>query len=250
MVRVARGLRRVLVPAVVALGLVLGAGAGGAQAAGYRYWSFWQATGGSWAYATQGPAVLRPADGTVTGFRFAVSADSGDAARPRTAPEFAEVCAATPARDGAKRIAVVVDPGTAADAPAGEEPPALLTRCARVGTDATAADALAAVAKPLRYNSDALLCAISGYPESGCGEQVPDEQASDGPESGDPAASDRASGDPASSGQGPAEASPSAGASGPGPGEGGGPSLGLFAGIAAVAALAAAGLWQARRRRG
>ncbi|MFD5753024.1 SCO2322 family protein [Streptomyces sp. NPDC127033] len=257
MVRVARGLRRVLVPAVVALGLVLGAGAGGAQAAGYRYWSFWQATGGSWAYATQGPAVLRPADGTVTGFRFAVSADSGDAARPRTAPEFAEVCAATPARDGAKRIAVVVDPGTAADAPAGEEPPALLARCARVGTDATAADALAAVAKPLRYNSDALLCAISGYPESGCGEQVPDgqvpdEQASGGQASGDPASGGQASEDLASGGQGPAEASPSAGAPGPGPGPGkdGGPSLGLFAGIAAVAALAAAGLWQARRRRG
>ncbi|MEV7870576.1 SCO2322 family protein [Streptomyces sp. NPDC088124] len=238
---------------MVALGLVLGSGAGGAQAAGYRYWSFWQGTGGSWAYATQGPAVLRPADGTVTGFRFAVSADSGDAARPRTAPEFAEVCAATPARDGAKRIAVVVDPGTAADAPAGEEPPALLARCARVGTDATAADALAAVAKPLRYNSDALLCAISGYPESGCGEQVPDDrmpdaQTPDAQASGDPASGGQASGDPASGGQEPAEASPSAGASGPG--KDGGPSLGLFAGIAAVAALAAAGLWQARRRRG
>ncbi|MFE2940333.1 SCO2322 family protein [Streptomyces sp. NPDC059255] len=250
--RVARGLGGVLVPAVVALGLVLGPGAGGAQAAGYRYWSFWQGTGGSWAYATQGPAVLRPADGTVTGFRFAVSADSGDAARPRTAPEFAEVCAATPARDGAKRIAVVVDPGTAADAPAGEEPPAPLARCARVGTDATAADALAAVAKPLRYNSDALLCAISGYPESGCGEQVPDGQVSSGQASDEPAEASPSTGAvspaPATDPTTAATSTDTAGASGSG--KDGGPSLGLFAGIAAVAALAAAGLWQARRRRG
>ncbi|MFJ8000871.1 SCO2322 family protein [Streptomyces sp. NPDC096310] len=235
---------------VVALGLVLGSGAGGAQAAGYRYWSFWQTTGGSWAYATQGPAVLRPADGTVTGFRFAVSADSGDAARPRTAPDFAAVCAATPARDGAKRIAVVVDAGTAADAPAGEEPPAPRARCARVGTDATAADALAAVAKPLRYNSAALLCAISGYPESGCGEQVPTP--GDTPSSGNsPSSGDTpSSGNPPSPGaSSPTSGADRTGAAGP-ERDGGGPSLGLFAGLAAVAVLAAAGVWQARRRRG
>ncbi|MFI6701825.1 SCO2322 family protein [Streptomyces sp. NPDC050509] len=227
---------RYVIALTVALGLVLGAGAGGAQAAGYRYWSFWQATGGSWAYATQGPAVLRPADGTVTGFRFAVSADSGDAAGPRTAPDFAAVCAATPARDGAKRIAVVVDAGTAADAPAGEEPPAPRARCARVGADATAADALAAVAKPLRYNSDALLCAISGYPESGCGEQVRDGAAAD------PASSASPSPAPTSTAGRTGAAEPER--------DGGGPSLGLFAGLAAVAVLAVAGLWQARRRRG
>ncbi|MEE1802812.1 SCO2322 family protein [Streptomyces sp. NPDC101062] len=225
----------------VALGLVLGAGAGGAQAAGYRYWSFWQATGGSWAYATQGPAVLRPADGTVTGFRFAVSADSGDAARPRTAPDFAAVCAATPARDGAKRIAVVVDAGTAADAPAGEEPPAPRARCARVGADATAADALAAVAKPLRYNSDALLCAISGYPESGCGEQVRDGATADPASTASPSPARTPTADRAGAADTPV-AGPER--------DGGGPSLGLFAGLAAVAVLAVAGLWQARRRRG
>ncbi|MFE3825534.1 SCO2322 family protein [Streptomyces sp. NPDC059092] len=230
----------------MALGIVLGSGAGGAQAAGYRYWSFWQATGGSWTYATQGPAVLRPADGTVAGFRFAVSADSGDAARPRTAPDFAAVCAATPARDGAKRIAVVVDAGTAADAPAGEEPPAPMARCARVGADATAADALASVAKPLRYNSAALLCAISGYPESGCGEQVPDGAAADTPSSPETPSSANA---PSSGASSPTPTTDRTRAAEPEQG-GGGPSLGLFAGLAAVAVLAAAGVWQARRRRG
>ncbi|MFJ6998059.1 hypothetical protein [Streptomyces sp. NPDC003090] len=45
---------------------------GTAHAAGYRYWSFWEGgAGGTWAYATQGPATIRPADGAVHGYRFA-----------------------------------------------------------------------------------------------------------------------------------------------------------------------------------
>ncbi|MBZ4319014.1 hypothetical protein JNW98_06450, partial [Streptomyces sp. SCA2-4] len=64
-----------------------------AHAAGYRYWSFWQSdaknAGKGWTYATQGPSQARPADGDAVGFRFAVSADSSDAAKPRTAPDFA-----------------------------------------------------------------------------------------------------------------------------------------------------------------
>ncbi|HEY9332165.1 MAG TPA: SCO2322 family protein, partial [Streptomyces sp.] len=158
---------------LVVLGAVLTVlGAGTAQAAGYRYWSFWEGSGSGWAYATQGPSLVRPDDGSVQGFRFAVSADSQDAAQPRHAPGFAKICADTPAEDGRKRVALVIDPGTAADAPDGETPPALRTACAQVPEDASSAEALASVAKPLRYGSDALLCAISGYPESGCGEQV------------------------------------------------------------------------------
>ncbi|MEV5901901.1 SCO2322 family protein, partial [Streptomyces sp. NPDC052127] len=94
-----------------------------AQAAGYRYWSFWDRSGGSWTYATQGPSTARPADGDVQGFRFAVSADSQDASQPRGAASFATICAKTPARDGTKRVALVIDFGTAADAPSGESPP-------------------------------------------------------------------------------------------------------------------------------
>lgn len=208
---------------------VLGGAAGPAQAAasgGYRYWSFWESEGGAWTYATLGPASARAADGDVIGFRFSVSEDSRDSAKPRhAAGSFGAVCGGTPARAGAKRIAVVIDPGTAADAPEGERPPAQRTACARTGTDATAADALAAVAKPLRYDSTALLCAISGYPEKGCGEQVSGRD--DAPRS-------------------PASAT-DAGSGGDG---GSGPSAGLLAGLAAVFALGAAGVWQARRRRG
>ncbi|MEV6420707.1 SCO2322 family protein [Streptomyces sp. NPDC051662] len=220
---------------VLAVGALV-AGAPTSQAAGYRYWSFWESDGTKWTYATQGPATARPADGTVNGFRFAVSADSGDADRPRGTPDFTAVCGATPARDGLKRIAVVIDSGTDADAPGGEKPPALRAECARVAEDATSAEALAAVAKPLRYNSEALLCAISGYPASGCGERVSGGGAEPEP-SGTPA---RAS-------------TPAAGGTREGAGDGGGdggPSAGLLAGAAAVVVLAGAGLWQARRRRG
>uniref|UniRef100_UPI0003745050 SCO2322 family protein n=1 Tax=Streptomyces sp. TOR3209 TaxID=1073567 RepID=UPI0003745050 len=149
--------------------------AGQAQAAGYRYWSFWDRDGDTWVYATQGPSLARPSDGDVQGFRFAVSADSQDAARPRGTADFASICAKTPAKEGTKRVALVLDFGTASDAPSGETPPAARTACAQVSPDATTADALAAVADPLRYDNSALLCAIAGYPKSGCGEQVAEQ---------------------------------------------------------------------------
>ncbi|MFJ7491725.1 SCO2322 family protein [Streptomyces sp. NPDC097727] len=217
---------------LVVLGAVLAAlGAGTAQAAGYRYWSFWEGSGTDWTYATQGPSLVRPDDGAVQGFRFSVSEDSQDSAKPRRSPGFAKICADTPAEDGTKRVALVIDPGTTADAPAGETPPALRTACARVAPDASTAEALASVAKPLRYNSDALLCAISGYPASGCGEQVSDN--------GHAAPAASASPSPADSA-----------ADGDSGGSGGGPSAGVLAGVGAVLLLGIAAVVQARRRRG
>lgn len=206
---------------VLAAFLLIGT-AGQAQAAGYRYWSFWDRDGGKWVYATQGPSTARPSDGDVQGFRFAVSENSGDAAQPRGTADFASICAKTPAEEGSKRVALVLDFGTAPDAPSGETPPAPRTACAQLSPDATTADALAAVADPLRYNTNALLCAIAGYPKSGCGEQV--SQKEDSSASAAPKATEDESDED-------------------------GPSIGLYAGIAVVAALAAAGAWQSRRRR-
>ncbi|MGW1719007.1 SCO2322 family protein [Streptomyces sp. NPDC002156] len=207
--------RRALPLLLASLLLCLWANAGPAQAAGYRYWSFWErgASSSEWTYATVGPSTAVPSDGDVQGFRFAVSQDSKDAAQPRGGAVFGVVCARTPAQDGRKRVALVIDFGTSADAPAGESPPATRTACARVSPDATTADALASVAKPLRYNSGALLCAIAGYPRAGCGEAV------------------------------------SAGESAGGTNSGSGPSVGLFAGAAVVVLLGAAAVWQTRRRR-
>lgn len=213
--------RRALAPLLAALFLLVGVN-GQAQAAGYRYWSFWERSGTGWVYATQGPSLARPADGDVQGFRFAVSEDSADATRPRGTADFDTICGDTGARGGTKRVALVIDFGTAADAPSGESPPAPRTACARVASDATTADALAAVAKPLRYDTSALLCAIAGYPHQGCGEQVSGH--------GSPAATaGKKPGGTAAGGQG--------------------PSVGLLAGAAAIVVLGGAAVWQARRRR-
>ncbi|MFI6014008.1 SCO2322 family protein [Streptomyces sp. NPDC051243] len=212
--------------------LVLLTVAAPSHAAGYRYWSFWDRDGDTWTYATQGPSTARPADGDVQGFRFAVSEDSKDAARPRGAAVFAVICARTPAQDGRKRVALVIDFGTAADAPSGETPPARRTACARVPEDATTAEALAAVAKPLRYDTNALLCAITGYPETGCGEQV-----AGAPE---PTATEQKAGEKKDDEKKDDEKKDDSNE---------GPSLGLVTGIAVVAVLGAAALWQARRRR-
>ncbi|MEU5519517.1 SCO2322 family protein [Streptomyces sp. NPDC047860] len=205
-------IRRATVLFLAAL-LPLLAGAGQAQAVGYRYWSFWERNGTAWTYATQGPSLARPADGDVQGFRFSVSENSADAAKPRGTADFDTICVKTPARDGEKRVALVIDFGTPADAPSGETPPTGRTACAQVPEDATTAEVLASVAKPLRYDANALLCAIAGYPEKGCGEQVTPEKNST------PTTSPKS-----------------------------GPSIGLIGGIAAVALLAAAAIWQVRRR--
>ncbi|MEU9293250.1 SCO2322 family protein [Streptomyces sp. NPDC048266] len=198
-----------------------------AQAAGYRYWSFWESDGGSaWAYATQGPATARPADGDAIGFRFAVSNGTDDTSLPSVAPDFAGICGGVEKKDGTKRIAVVVDFGGPADAPPGETPPVkpVEVGCAQVRADATGAEALATVAKPLRYDGAAMLCGIAGYPARGCGEQVAEA----------PAAT-----------PGAAEKTPAASGAGK---EGGGPSFGVLAGGAAVLALGGAAIWKARRR--
>ncbi|WP_432085293.1 SCO2322 family protein [Streptomyces sp. bgisy095] len=216
---------RVAGAAAGALLTLAGVAAAPAHAAGYRYWAYWESDGGKpWAYATQGPATARPADGDAVGFRFAVSKEADDTAKPTAAPDFARICGDVAAKDGTKRVAVVVDFGGPADAPPGEAPPArrITTGCAQVRSDATGAEALAAVAKPLRYGSGAMLCGIAGYPARGCGEEVAEEPtaASTAP----PTAAEKQDGD------------------------GGGPSVGVLVGGAAVLALGGAAIWKARRR--
>jgi hypothetical protein len=198
-----------LAAAALLLALVTALVATPAHAATYRYWSFWQQDPGrgAWTYAQTGPALSHPGDGSVEGWRFGVSPDASSAARPRGAAGFAAICAGTPSRPGRKRVALLLDFGTAPDAPATRK------ACALVPSDATSADALAAVARPLRYDSAGLICAIAGYPATGCGEQV-------GSDDDAPAA-------PASSG----------------------PSLGVYGTAAAVLVVVAAAFWQARRRR-
>ncbi|WP_053171383.1 SCO2322 family protein [Streptomyces sp. SBT349] len=202
-----------------------GGGGGGGEPGGYRYWSFWtwDEGEGRWSYATQGPGLLRPGDGDVLGFRFTASARSGDAEGPRGPADFAAVCGGegTAGGDGGNRVALVIDFGTADDAPGGATPPERRAECAALPEGATAAEALAATAEPLRYNADALLCAIAGYPEAGCAESL--------------------------AGGGPADEDGSAG-DGSG-GSDGGATLAWAAGAGAVALLGGAAWARARARR-
>ncbi|MGW1222998.1 GPS-CTERM domain-containing protein, partial [Streptomyces californicus] len=72
------------------------------------------------------------------------------------------------------------------------------------------------------------LCAISGYPKSGCGEQVSGDSGSAEPSAPAKTPGDRAGGEED---------------------DGGGPSVGLVVGIGAVLLLGVAAVVQARRRR-
>ncbi len=152
-----------------------------------------------------------------------MSEDSADANRPRGTADFATICAGTAAKPGTKRVALVIDPGTASDAPSGETPPGRRTACARISPDATTAEALAAVAGPLRYDTNALLCAIAGYPKKGCGEQM---SAGGSEKQGKQQKQRKQNGADSD----------------------GGPSLGLPIGMGVVVLLGGAAVWQARRR--
>ena len=212
--------------ALVAASLLLAAAP--ASADSYRYWSFWQGTGSGWSYQQSGPNTFVPADGSVDGWRFGVSADSSAAEQPRTAPDFAATCAHTPAVAGKKRVAVVIDYGTAADSGTGGTPPTVVSKCVTLDQDASSAQLLAVSSPPLRYDSNGMLCAISGYPQSGCG-QVVSGSGSSGAKAGTTASATAA----------PAAHKPARGAR----------TGGWAIGAVLIAVLAGASYWQSRRRR-
>ncbi len=213
-----------------------------AQAAAYRYWTYWQApaAAGTWAFATQGPGTAVPADGDVEGWAFGVttqSADPDDA--PATAPDFAAVCADTAAAPDGKRVALIIDFGPAAVAPAGQTPPAPVAQCVVAAPDATGYDLLRSVAEV--RTEDGLVCGVAGYPEGECAPVLSDAEAED---------LLTAASASASPGPGTSTPSPSgmaAAATGPATGPGSGSPVAVLA----VAALLLGGgaLWYRGRRR-
>jgi hypothetical protein len=157
--------------AVLMGAVVVGAwGAERADATSYRFWTYWSG-GSDWTFASQG-AARRPADGAVEGWRFAVSPATTSTIPPRHSPSFDSLCAGTPTQAGKKRVGLVVDFGTAGDAPPGESPAATITSCAVVPSDATGYDVLMTVAT-LRTDQG-LICGIDGYPARECGVVVSD----------------------------------------------------------------------------
>jgi len=159
--------RRVLAATIIVVAAALAPvmTATAAQAAAYRYWSYWLGADGQWGFANVGPSSRVPADGTVDGWRFSVSGVAGND-RPSFAPDFETVCFETPAQEGRKRVAVIVDPGLAQDAPDGEQPPGAWALCVVADTRASGYDILRAAAS-VRVD-DGLICSIGGYPAREC----------------------------------------------------------------------------------
>lgn len=139
----------------------------GAHAAAYRYWTYWQAAPAGWQFATAGPAFTLPEDGSVEGWRFAVTSEGGTAeAMPSMAPDFEVICGSTSPVPGSKRIALVVDSGVLEHAPSGQSPSPLIAECVVADADATGYQVLRSVAEVRSDNG--LICAIAGYPAGEC----------------------------------------------------------------------------------
>lgn len=155
-----------------------------AQGANYQYWGYYQLADGAWTFAQKGPAETNPAEGSVEGWRWAITEESGTPPRnPRVTPAFADVCGTAAAETGKKRVAVVIDYGRDVDGD-GATPPKPVSKCATVPTAATGAEVLAAVAI-VRNGDGGLVCGVDNYPATGCGGQVatltPEQQATDTP---------------------------------------------------------------------
>ncbi|MDP9443672.1 MAG: SCO2322 family protein [Actinomycetota bacterium] len=140
---------------------------------GFQYWGYYHLRDGEWQFATKGANAITPKDGAVEGYRFAIS--TVDQARPpRVETTFDEICGGTDAAAGQKRIGIVLDYGTADEAPQGRRLPESRPQghCAVVPERFSTQQALESVAD-LRIQ-DGLICAIDGFPVTGCGEEVTD----------------------------------------------------------------------------
>ncbi len=150
-----------------------------AQAAAFRYWSYWQGASGTWVAAPTGPGDYTLVDSDVQGWRFAITTDMPNQP-PDNAPVFADLCpdlAAAGSAAGQLRVAVVIDPGFAADAPEGQTPPTDVVSCVTVPEGSTGNQALAAAGAVTDDNG--LVCSINDYPAGECGIEVSDADAAD-----------------------------------------------------------------------
>lgn len=153
--------------------LALGTAAPGHAATGFRYWNFWVVDSGAWVLPQEVTQERELDDFAVDGWHFGVWGDDGGRP-PRSVAAFSSLCpnlvtGSAPA--GKVRVAVVIDPGTNADAPDAESPPAIRTSCLLLPRGATSQDALERAATSLRSQSGTV-CAINGYPETECAPAV------------------------------------------------------------------------------
>jgi len=183
---VAQHATTVVAGVLVAVGLVLAAvlSAAPAEASTYRYWTYWWGSGSGktaqgWTFAQVGPAGHRVNDTWVLGWRYETSTTTTASERPRQSPDFAALCPSLAAVAGQDRVAVVVDYGTATDAPPGQSPPSTSTvrvECLTLSASPqhqTGAQALAAAGVTVR-SENGLICGLDGYPVDECAPVIPD----------------------------------------------------------------------------
>lgn len=248
------GLAAVVAAVTCALTAVLAAPA---QAAAYRYWTYWQSAPGlsAWVFSSHGAGTSVPADGAVEGWRFAISTEnaSGDSA-PRTSADFDSVCAGVAFEPGAKRVAVVLDPGPAAIAPDGEQPFLALAQCVVADEEATGYDIVRSVVDV--RTEDGFVCALGGYPARECAPILDEAQVAalaptagdvDGTAAGED--SDAAGQDSGAAGQDSGAAAQDSGASGAQSEEAGQESSTSTFLVVSILILAALAFFQLRRRR-
>ena len=165
------GLHHRLLATLLAAGLaalVVGLSAGTANAAtGYRYWNYFHVQNGQYAFAKTGAGDYTPANGAVEAYRYGTSTTS-KGLPPRadlSKYDFGAICAGAKAPSGQKRVGVIIDYGTKADAPSGQVPPAPRAACAVVPANANGQQVLDAVAQVRQHP---YTCGIDGYPATGC----------------------------------------------------------------------------------
>ena len=167
---------------VLAGTVLLALAAAPAQAATYRYWTYWWGadsgkSGGGWTFAHVGPAAHRAGDGWVLGWRFATTTSTTGGAQPRQSASYADLCPGTAAVAGQDRVALVVDYGTAADAPPGQRPPlngSVRVECLTLPSHPSGVAVLNKANVSVRQNDNGLLCALDGYPKNECAPVVAD----------------------------------------------------------------------------
>lgn len=142
-----------------------------AQAASsYRYWSYWKSVDSTWQFANEGAGTYRPKDGSVQGWRFAISEGANSSTRPpRSNLTFDQICQGVQAEPGQRRVGLVIDYGTTADAPKGEQPPALISQCVVIADGQTSIQVMSAAKLKFRASATGFICGISGYPRNECG---------------------------------------------------------------------------------
>ncbi len=178
--RTTTALAAVVVGVLAALPLLLAAPP--AQASTYRYWTYWWAasnTGrsGSWVFSSVGPAGHRVNDTWVLAWRFSTTTSTTGGAKPRQSSDFATLCPSLSSPvPGKDRVALVLDYGTASDAPPGQRPPSTTTarvECLTLPSHPTGLAVLNAAGVTIR-SQDGLVCALDGYPQGECAPLVAD----------------------------------------------------------------------------